>query len=64
MSNFKFQVSNERNEKTLWLCFENGLVNLNLLAESKPGIIGKQLREAIKREILEISPEAGKLEGR
>ena len=48
---FSFQVSKEgellNEEDVLWLSFKDGMINLNALADSKPGIVGKRLREAI-----------------
>ena len=45
---FWFGESVEGEEKVVWLCFENGMINLNVLAEQKPGIVGRKLKEAIK----------------
>lgn len=44
---FSFKVSEECGEKVIWLCFKNGMINLNALADSKSGIVGTQLKNAI-----------------
>ncbi len=46
---FSFKISTEDlGQENLWLCFENGMINLSILADSNPGIIGNQLKKAIK----------------
>ena len=52
---FWFQKSIENGVDNLWLCFENGMINLNLLAESKPSIIGKQMKIAIDKALQQIN---------
>ena len=44
---FGFKVSKENEVDNLWLTFENGMINLNALADSKPGIVGKQLNKEV-----------------
>ena len=46
---FSFKISTEDlGQENLWLVFENGMINLSVIADSKPGIIGKQFKKAIK----------------
>ena len=45
---FSFKVSTKEGTKNLWLEFPNGMINLSVLADRNPRIIGKQLRQAIE----------------
>lgn len=42
-----FKKSVENGESNVWLCFKDGMINLNQIAEERPTIIGKNLKNAI-----------------
>ena len=52
---FWFKDSIENGEKVVWLCFKNGMINLNAIADSKPGIVGNNLKKAIASSLSAIT---------
>ena len=53
---FSFKISTEDlGQENLWLVFENGMINLSVIADSKPGIIGKQFKKAIDDYFREVN---------